>query len=57
MVNFEKTKTTPRIPATLQLDEDIKVPKSNAKAKLKAAQLTEEVKQWAANKIQKLEGN
>ena len=54
MSDFEKTKRNPRIPETLQLDENIQVPESNAKAKLKAAQLTDEAKEWAANKIQTL---
>jgi hypothetical protein len=57
MSDFEKAKRNPRIPETLQLDEDIHVPESNAKAKSKAAQLTDEAKQWAADKIQKLKEN
>ncbi|MFC1600240.1 hypothetical protein ACFL3T_04395 [Patescibacteria group bacterium] len=57
MADFEKTKRNPRIPETLQLDEKINVPETNVKAKLKAAQLTDEAKEWAANKIKILKEN
>lgn len=57
MYDFEKINRNPRIPETLQLDENFKIPETNSKAKLKAAQLTDEAKQWAANKIKKLKEN
>jgi len=56
-MNIEKPKKNPRIPETLQLDENIDVPETNSKAKLKATQLTDEAKQWAANKVQILKEN
>lgn len=54
MSDFEKTKRNLRIPETFQLEESINMPESNAKAKIKAAHLTDEAKKWAANKIKNL---